>query len=163
MRLLRILLCSIAAAVPVALSAMERVQVADDGSGFVLADSGNKSEWKRAYSEINDFEDQLVRHGIVLCKFWMHITKDEQIKRFERRKKQAHKKWKLTDEDWRNREKWDEYEVAVNEMVERTSTTRSPWTLVEANDKKFARIKVLETICEQLEAKLEEVKSRNSF
>lgn len=117
-------------------------------------------EWKRAYSEINEFEDQLVDNDYVVCKFWLHITKDEQARRFERRKKQAHKKWKLTEEDWRNRKKWDEYEIAVNEMVERTSTTRAPWTLVEANDKKFARIKVLETICDRLEAKLKQAKGR---
>lgn len=118
-------------------------------------------EWKRAYAEINEFENQLVENDTVVCKFWLHITKDEQAKRFERRKKQAHKKWKLTDEDWRNREKWDDYEIAVNEMVERTSTSRAPWTLVEANDKKFARIKVLETTCESLQQKLDAVKARS--
>lgn len=122
----------------------------------------SEREWKRAYAEINEFEDQLIDNDTVVCKFWMHITKDEQSKRFERRKNRAHKKWKLTEEDWRNREKWDEYEVAVNEMVERTSTTRSPWTLVEANDKKFARIKVLETICKSLDEKLEVLKSREA-
>jgi polyphosphate kinase 2 (PPK2 family) len=115
-----------------------------------------EEEWMRAYAEINEFEDQLVRNKTVLCKFWLHITKDEQAKRFERRQSQAHKKWKLTDEDWRNREKWEVYETAVNEMVERTSTRNSRWTLVEANNKRFARIKVLETICERLEARLKD-------
>lgn len=110
-----------------------------------------EAEWKRAYAEINDFEDQLVQHGIVLCKFWFHISKDEQLARFEARQGVAYKQWKLTDEDWRNREKWDEYEVAVDDMIEHTSTMLAPWTLVEANDKRFARIKVLNTVCERLE------------
>ncbi|MCW5699643.1 MAG: polyphosphate kinase, partial [Rhodospirillales bacterium] len=110
----------------------------------------HEPEWKRAYAEINDFEDQLVRHGIVLCKFWLHITKDEQLARFEAREQVEYKRWKLTDEDWRNREKWDQYDEAVNDMVEHTSTTLAPWTLVEANDKRFARVKVLETICDGL-------------
>jgi AMP-polyphosphate phosphotransferase len=108
-------------------------------------------EWRRAYSEINDFEDQLVRHGIVLCKFWLHITKDEQLTRFKIREQVEYKRWKLTDEDWRNRDKWAAYEAAVNEMVERASTSSSPWTLIEANDKRFARIKVLDTICNDIE------------
>ncbi len=109
-------------------------------------------EWRRAYPEINDFEDQLVRHGIVLCKFWLHITKDEQLARFKTREQIEYKRWKLTDEDWRNREKWEAYDAAVNDMVERTSTSSSPWTLVEANDKKYARLKVLKTICNGLDA-----------
>jgi polyphosphate:AMP phosphotransferase len=114
--------------------------------GFATED-----EWRRSYSEINDFEEQLVEKGTVLCKFWIHITKDEQEKRFNRRQSLAHKKWKMTDEDWRNREKWDLYETAVNEMIERTSLSHARWTLVEGNDKKFARIKVLETVCEAIE------------
>jgi polyphosphate kinase 2 (PPK2 family) len=111
-----------------------------------------EAEWKRAYAEINDFEDQLVRHGIVLCKYWLHITKDEQLKRFKEREGIEYKRWKLTDEDWRNREKWDDYERAVDDMVEHTSTTLAPWTLVAANDKRSARIKVLTTACERLAA-----------
>ena len=111
-----------------------------------------EAEWKRAYAEIDDFEDQLVRHGIVLCKFWLHITKDEQLARFKEREGVEYKRWKLTDEDWRNREKWDLYEAAVDDMVEHTSTSLAPWTLVEANDKPFARLKVLETICARIEA-----------
>ncbi len=111
-------------------------------------------EWRRSYMEINHFEDQLVRHGIVLLKFWLHITKDEQLQRFHARERIEYKRWKLTEEDWRNREKWDQYEAAVNDMVERTSTRIAPWTLVEANDKRFARIKVLKTIAAGIEAGL---------
>lgn len=112
-------------------------------------------EWRRAYTEINDFEDQLVRHGIVLNKFWLHITKEEQLARFRAREQVEYKRWKLTEEDWRNREKWDAYEAAVNDMVERTSTSLAPWTLVEANDKRFARIKVLKTIYADLKGGLD--------
>lgn len=118
--------------------------------GFAAED-----EWKRAYAEINDFEDQLVHHGIVLCKFWIHITNEEQFARFTAREKTAYKQWKLTDEDWRNREKWNQYEEAVNDMVERTSTRQAPWTLVEGNDKLFTRIKVLSTVCDALNAGIE--------
>ena len=115
-----------------------------------------ESEWNRAYVEINDFEDQLVRHGIVLCKFWIHITKDEQLARFKAREGVAYKRWKLTDEDWRNREKWDAYDLAVNDMVEHTSTTLAPWTLVEGNDKRFSRIKVLSTVNARLSYGIEQ-------
>ena len=111
-------------------------------------------EWMRAYAEINQFEDQLAAHGIVLVKFWLHITPDEQLRRFKERETIAHKQWKLTDEDWRNRQKWPLYEAAVNDMVERTSTGVVPWTLVEANDKRFARIKVLETTGDRIQAAL---------
>ena len=92
--------------------------------------------------------------GIVLVKFWMHITKEEQLERFKQRQKIAYKRWKLTDEDWRNREKWDQYEVAVNDMVARTSTLIAPWTLVEGNNKRFARIKCISTVCDRLEQAL---------
>ncbi len=109
-------------------------------------------QWLRAYSEINDFEEQLVEHGIVLAKYWLHITPDEQLRRFKERGESPFKRWKLTSDDWRNREKWQEYSLAVNEMVERTSTRVAPWTLVEANDKNYARIKVLKTLCDRLEA-----------
>ncbi|MBB4284919.1 polyphosphate:AMP phosphotransferase [Roseospira goensis] len=112
------------------------------------------TEWRRAYAEIRDFEDQLVQHGIVLCKFWLHITKDEQLDRFRRREEIPYKRWKLTDEDWRNRENWHAYTLAVNEMVERTSTHFAPWTLVEANDKRHARVKVVRTVADALEAAL---------
>jgi polyphosphate:AMP phosphotransferase len=118
-----------------------------------------EAEWKRAYAEINDFEDQLVQHGIVLCKFWFHITKEEQLARFEARQGTSYKQWKLTDEDWRNREKWDDYEVAVDDMIEHTSTMLAPWTLVEANDKRYARIKVLDTVIERLDGRIAKVES----
>ncbi|MCA1559834.1 MAG: polyphosphate:AMP phosphotransferase [Acidobacteria bacterium] len=107
-------------------------------------------EWRRAYSEIDEFEEQLVDHGIVLVKYWVHISQDEQFRRFKEREKARHKQWKLTDEDWRNRAKWADYERAVNDMVERTSTRVAPWTLVEGNDKYFARLKVLKTACSSI-------------
>ena len=114
----------------------------------------SEKEWRRAYAEINDFERQRVEQDTVILKFWMHVTQDEQAKRFQARKDTPHKRWKLTDEDWRNRERWDEYATAVNEMVERTSTRAAPWILVEADDKRYARIRVLEALCDALEAKL---------
>ena len=112
----------------------------------------SQADWMRAYHEINDFEAQLVRHNIVVVKFWLTISKDEQLRRFEDRKKTGFKRFKITDEDWRNREKWDAYEQAICDMVDRTSTEIAPWTLVEANDKNFARIKVLKTLCQRIEA-----------
>jgi len=108
-------------------------------------------EYQRAYAEINHFEKQLIDHGIVLVKFWLHITKDEQLRRFRERQRIAHKRWKITDEDWRNRRRWNDYEHAVNEMVVRTSMRRTPWVVVEANDKYFARIKVLRTLADRLQ------------
>ncbi|MDH4190057.1 MAG: polyphosphate:AMP phosphotransferase [Betaproteobacteria bacterium] len=111
-------------------------------------------DWMRAYGEINDFEQQLARNGVIVVKFWLAIGKDEQIKRFEEREKVAFKRFKITDEDWRNREKWDDYERAVCDMVDRTSTADAPWTLVEANNKYHARIKVLETLVHRIEAAL---------
>lgn len=108
----------------------------------------SEREWRRAYAEINQFERQLVRHGTVLIKFWLHVTPQEQLERFELRKQISFKRWKLTDEDWRNRERWEDYEQAVHDMVERTSTHVAPWVLVEANDKRYARIKVLRAVCE---------------
>ena len=111
-------------------------------------------EWQRAYAEINDFEAQLVERGIVLVKFWLHITSEEQLQRFKEREQITYKAWKLTEEDWRNRERWADYELAVNDMVERTSTRQAPWTLIEANDKRHARIEVLRTLCERLETAL---------
>ncbi|MGZ5050144.1 MAG: polyphosphate:AMP phosphotransferase [Methylobacter sp.] len=117
----------------------------------------SKADWMRAYSEINDFEAQLVRHNIVLVKFWLSISKDEQLKRFNEREKIGFKRFKITDEDWRNRDKWDDYERAVCDMVDRTSTEIAPWTLVEANDKNFARIKVLKTLCKEIEAAMKKL------
>jgi polyphosphate:AMP phosphotransferase len=112
--------------------------------------------WRRAYAEINDFESQLCEHGIVLLKYWIHITKDEQLKRFKQREKTAYKSWKLTDEDWRNRERWHDYELAVHDMVQYTSTGQAPWILIEGNDKRYARLKVLRSFCERLAASLDE-------
>jgi polyphosphate:AMP phosphotransferase len=112
------------------------------------------AEWKRAYGEINLFEDQLTDHGIVLVKYWIHITRDEQLRRFKAREASAVKRWKIGGEDWRNRAKWPAYEEAVNEMVERTSTHEAPWTLIAGNDKQYARVAVLRTACERLRRKL---------
>ncbi len=103
-----------------------------------------------AYREINEFEEELIREGAVILKFWLHIDKDEQLKRFNARKNDPLKQWKITDEDWRNREKWDKYESAVNEMIAKTSTKKAPWNIIEANDKLYARIKVMNTIIDVL-------------
>ncbi|MEP7276600.1 MAG: polyphosphate:AMP phosphotransferase, partial [Betaproteobacteria bacterium] len=108
-------------------------------------------DWRRAYDEINQFEEQLVEGGAVLCKFWLQISKAEQYRRFKAREKTSFKRFKITAEDWRNRAKWGAYEHAVADMVDRTSTEIAPWTLVEAEDKYFARIKVLKTIVKALE------------
>ncbi|NNL62979.1 MAG: polyphosphate:AMP phosphotransferase [Woeseiaceae bacterium] len=112
------------------------------------------TEWKRAYAEINDFEDQLIEHGTILVKFWLHITPEEQLKRFQARQRISFKRWKLTAEDWRNRGKWYEYETAAHDMVKYTSTHNSPWEMIPANDKNYARVKVLETFGDYLEAAL---------
>lgn len=111
-------------------------------------------EWLRAYQEINDFEEQLAEHGVVLAKFWIHVSAEEQLRRFKEREALEHKRHKITAEDWRNREKWDAYRAAVNEMVARTSTDYAPWTLVPGDDKRVARVEVLKTVCERLEAAL---------
>ncbi len=117
----------------------------------------SEADWMRAYSELNDFEEQLVKNNTVLVKFWLAITKDEQLRRFKEREKTGFKRFKITEEDWRNRKKWNAYETAVCDMVDRTSTEIAPWTLVEANDKNFARIKILKTLCQQIEAAMERV------
>lgn len=106
----------------------------------------SEPEWKRAYREINEFERQMVDSGMILIKFWLHTTQDEQLRRFEERQNTPAKSWKLTDEDWRNREKWPLYESAVTDMLMKTSTIHAPWTVVEANDKYYARLKVLRTV-----------------
>ena len=111
-------------------------------------------EWKRAYKEINDLEATLAHSGAVVLKFWMQIDKEEQERRFKERMENPEKQWKITDEDWRNREKWDDYEAAVDEMLIRTSTTYAPWIIVEGNCKYYARIKVLETIVKALESRI---------
>ena len=107
-------------------------------------------EWQRAYDEINDFEEELVERGTVVVKFWLHVSREEQLERFEQRQATPHKQWKITEEDWRNRRQWDAYTDAVNEMVDRTSTRRAPWTLVEANDKRYARVKVVKTLADRI-------------
>ncbi|MCY1524977.1 Polyphosphate:AMP phosphotransferase [compost metagenome] len=111
----------------------------------------SQADWLRAYGEINDFEEQLHNYGIVLVKFWLSIDKETQMQRFKEREEVAFKRYKITEEDWRNRDKWDLYVDAVDDMVDRTSTEIAPWTLVEANDKRYARVKVLRTINEALE------------
>ena len=116
-----------------------------------IEDFCTEAEWKRAYQEINDMERDLAGHGVVILKFWMQIDKEEQKRRFERRQEDPEKQWKITEEDWRNREKWDQYETAVNEMLLRTSTDDAPWIVVEGNNKYYARIKVLETVVKALE------------
>ena len=111
-----------------------------------------ESDWMRAYGEINDFEYEMHRHGIILAKFWLHISQDEQFRRFKEREATDHKRHKLTEEDWRNREKWDAYEEAICNMVERTGTRVAPWHLVSTEDKYSGRVEVLRTICETIEA-----------
>ena len=115
----------------------------------------SENEWRRAYREINQFERQLVDFGTILVKFWIHIGRDEQLARFEERRQTAYKSWKLTDEDWRNRDKWDLYEEAVEDMLLKTSTITAPWTIVEGNDKWHARVKVLQTLVDKLTVELD--------
>ena len=114
------------------------------------------TEWRRAYNEINDFENQIVDHGMLLLKFWLHIDEDEQLVRFQKREKSPYKHWKLTDEDWRNRELWEAYEQYGQDVVQYTSTKKSPWILVEGNNKAHARLKVLKTLIDHLSARLGE-------
>lgn len=115
-----------------------------------------KEEWQRAYKEINDMEKDLADAGAIVLKFWMHIDKEEQKKRFTARQETPQKQWKITEEDWRNRKKWDQYEEAVNEMLLRTSTEYAPWVVVEGNNKYYARIKVLQTVAEAIEKRIKE-------
>jgi AMP-polyphosphate phosphotransferase len=110
----------------------------------------SESAWKRSYREINEFERQLVSGGMILVKFWLQIGQEEQLRRFEERRDSPIKSWKLTDEDWRNREKWPLYNQAVEDMLMKTSTIAAPWTIVEANDKYYARVKVLKTLVDVL-------------
>lgn len=112
------------------------------------------TEWQRAYNELNQFEKLLSDDGYIIIKFWLHISKEEQLNRFNERMENPFKKWKITDEDWRNREKWDEYEQASEEMFVKTSTLDAPWHLIEANYKWYARVKVLKIITETLKAHL---------
>ena len=111
-------------------------------------------EWQRAFKEMNQMEQQLVNHGAIVIKFWMHIDKEEQERRFKERQENPDKQWKITDEDWRNREKWDQYEDAVNEMLKKTSTAYAPWHILESVDKKYARIKALKIVIKEIEKAL---------
>ena len=109
------------------------------------------ADWRRAYAEINAFEDQLADAGAIVLKFWLATSADEQLRRFREREATGHKRYKITDEDWRNREKWDAYEAAASDMIEKTSTEAAPWHLVAAEDKYHARIAVLKALCNALE------------
>ncbi len=111
----------------------------------------SENDWKRAYNEINEFERMLTDWGAVVLKFWIHIDKETQLARFTERQNTPEKQWKITDEDWRNREKWDQYEIAVDEMLQKTSTKNAPWYIIESNDKKYARIRTLKIIVKALE------------
>jgi polyphosphate kinase 2 (PPK2 family) len=113
-----------------------------------------EDEWRRAYREINEMEEQWVHFGTVLIKFWLHIDKNEQLRRFEERQNTPYKQWKISDEDWRNRQKWDRYKEAVDEMLVRTSTSHAPWTVIESNSKLYARIKVLKTVVKEVQKAL---------
>ena len=110
----------------------------------------SENDWQRAYNEINEFEKELTDWGAVVIKFWVQIDKRTQLKRFKERQATPEKQWKITDEDWRNREKWDKYETAIDEMIQKTSTEFAPWYVLESVDKKYARIKALEIVVEQL-------------
>jgi polyphosphate:AMP phosphotransferase len=114
----------------------------------------SEDDWLRAYSEINDFEEQLARNGAIIVKYWLQISKDEQYKRFKEREKTRFKQFKITPEDWRNREKWDAYQRAASDMIERTSTAHAPWILVESNDKYHARVKVVKSLVKAIETQL---------
>ena len=114
----------------------------------------SQAEWRRAYREINQMEQNLTDHGVIVLKFWLQIDKDEQERRFNDRMQDPEKRWKITDEDWRNRAKWDAYEQAVDDMLIKTSTTYAPWIIVEANSKYYARIKVLESVVQALEERM---------
>lgn len=113
-----------------------------------------EEEWKRAYREINEFENILIGTGAIILKFWLHIDKETQLKRFESRQSNPQKSWKITAEDWRNRSKWDQYQAAVDEMFQKTSTTNAPWIIVESNDKLYSRIKILKVISETMDKEL---------
>jgi polyphosphate kinase 2 (PPK2 family) len=115
----------------------------------------SEEEWKRAYREINEFENIITGTGAIILKFWLHIDKDTQLERLKSRQNDPEKSWKITEEDWRNRNKWEAYKIAVDEMLQKTSTLNSQWTVVESNDKRYSRIKILKTVAEALEKELE--------
>ena len=114
----------------------------------------SENDWQRAFNEIKEFVKDLTDWGAIVIKFWVQIDKDTQLERFTLRQNTPEKQWKITDEDWRNREKWDQYEQAVDEMLVRTSTSYAPWIIVEGNNKYYARIKVLETVVKAMEERL---------
>lgn len=114
-----------------------------------------ENDWQRAYNEINEFERELADWGAVIIKFWVQIDKDTQLARFNERQNTPAKQWKITEEDWRNREKWDLYEGAVNEMLQKTNTSYAPWHILESNDKRYARLKALRIVIEALEKALD--------
>ncbi|MDV0447111.1 Polyphosphate:AMP phosphotransferase [Methanosarcinaceae archaeon Ag5] len=123
-----------------------------------------EEEWHRAYDEINLFEKMLTDSGMIVIKFWLHVSKEKQLERFNARAANPLKQWKLTDEDWRNREKWDQYYNAVNQMIEETSTKNAPWVIVESDDKYYARVKILKTIIKHIEKEIpgqEKVNKKN--
>jgi AMP-polyphosphate phosphotransferase len=113
-----------------------------------------KEQWRRAYQEIEEFERTLTAEGMILIKFWMHVSMEEQLRRFESRANDPLRSWKLTDEDWRNRDKRTDYEDAVEEMLERTDRPNAPWHLIAGDDKRYARAKVVEKVCDTLDKKL---------
>jgi polyphosphate kinase 2 (PPK2 family) len=115
-----------------------------------------EDEWKRAYAELNDFEAQLTEHGIIVLKFWLHLSKDEQLRRFRHREETDYKQHKINAEDWRNRRKWQAYEIAVGDMLALTDRPQAPWHLIPADNKRFARLEILKTSCKQIAAALEE-------
>ncbi|HEY4566035.1 MAG TPA: UDP-galactose-lipid carrier transferase [Savagea sp.] len=114
-----------------------------------------EDEWQRAYGQINDFEKMLYEEGAVVGKFWFHISKDEQLARFKSREEDPFRRWKLTDEDWRNREKWDDYEDAVNDMFEKTHKKRAPWYIIEGNNKRYARVRTLQVMTKLMKKELQ--------
>ena len=114
-----------------------------------------EAEWRRAYREINEFEQLLIDDGMILLKFWLHVSSEEQLRRFEQRLQDPSKRWKMNEEDWRNRAKWNQYEAAVEDMLRETGTDCAPWVVVEGNDKRWARVKVLRTVVERLRSALD--------
>jgi polyphosphate:AMP phosphotransferase len=116
----------------------------------------SEHQWRRAYREINEMERHVTNFGHLVLKFWLHVSPEEQLRRFEARQQTEHKQWKITDEDWRNRKRWDQYEAAVEEMLFRTSTPDAPWTIIESDCKRFARVKTIETVCDAIKTALKQ-------
>ncbi len=120
-----------------------------------------ENDWQRAYREINEFERQLHDWGAVIIKFWLQIDQDEQLRRFQDRQNTLSKQWKITEEDWRNRSKWEQYEICVNEMLKYTSTDFAPWHVIPSQDKKYGRILTLKTISEAIEDRFRQKTGRH--